>query len=170
MSIERIEKLLQAAVQTPPEIERLRPIVVYGAGNCGRQVRRILSEDNYEVAAFLDRNGQGQSVDGLPCLSPQDERVETLRQSGATVVIGVWNYTADSRDIETGSASFRSPTGMNCFTRRQASVSGWHRAKAIGMRKRSATSAPPRDCGATIRAATFLRVPSSAAWEVVLNW
>jgi len=74
--------------------------VVYGAGACGRQVRDILLANGYDVAAFLDRNGHGQIVDGVSCLAPQDERVENLRQVGATVIIGVWNYAADSHEIE----------------------------------------------------------------------
>jgi FkbM family methyltransferase len=74
--------------------------VVYGAGGCGRQVRAILAEHGFEVAAFLDRNGRGDCVDGVLCLSPDDERAARLRQSGATVVVGVWNYTADGSEIE----------------------------------------------------------------------
>lgn len=99
MPIQRVEELLEAQIQMPSQIDRTHPVVVYGAGNCGRQVCSVLREDGYEVIAFLDRNGQGQTVDDVPCLSPRDQRVDALRQAGATVVIGAWNYAADNQEI-----------------------------------------------------------------------
>ena len=67
-----------------PEIERLlcaplpstslpSSLVIYGAGNKGREVYRFLTSVGYTVSGFLDTNAKpGQSCDGIAVSAPAD--------------------------------------------------------------------------------------------------
>jgi FkbM family methyltransferase len=69
-------------------------ILIYGAGGLGRRVLRGLRVHGDEPLAFLDRNSQlwGQTVEGLPVISPED----AVRRFGAdsAILIAVWNPEA----------------------------------------------------------------------------
>ena len=78
------------------------PLAVYGAGNCGRDVLRVLRDGGYRVAAFLDaRAARIRSVDGIPCHAPHSQEARALAAEGPAVVIAVFNFSADTGAIET---------------------------------------------------------------------
>lgn len=80
------------------QISSNHPIVIYGAGNCGRSTLRLLQERGYDVRGFLDRHVGLQSpggVLGLPCLHPDGEGAQHWKSEGAILVVGVWNPEVD---------------------------------------------------------------------------
>lgn len=70
-----------------------KSIVLFGAGNLGRQVLRQLREDGIEPLAFVDNNVSihGTIIDGLSVLSPHTAS-ERYGKS-ATFVVTIWNPT-----------------------------------------------------------------------------
>ncbi len=77
-------------------------LVVYGAGNCGRDVLRILGEEGYKAAAFLDAHApETGPVGDIPCHAPGSREALGLAQAGIPVLIAVFNFTADTGAIET---------------------------------------------------------------------
>jgi FkbM family methyltransferase len=73
------------------------PIVIYGAGNAGRDVRRLLTERGSSVIGFLDRQAQkGSSIDGLPVWSPDGD---ALWPSESIAIIAIFNPGVDIEPI-----------------------------------------------------------------------
>lgn len=86
---------------TPSMPEGDAALAVYGAGNCGRNVLRVLREGGYTVAGFLDADAAKiGSVDGIPCHAPGSPEAAALAASGMAVLIAVFNFTADTGEIE----------------------------------------------------------------------
>ena len=56
------------AARTPADLlAGARPVVLYGAGNMGREVLRLLTSQGWGVRCFLDRNARpGDQVEGVP--------------------------------------------------------------------------------------------------------
>ena len=76
-------------------------LAVYGAGNCGRDVLRVLGEVGYKIAAFLDLHAaEFGSVGDIPCHAPGSREAIGLAGEGMTVLIAVFNFTADTGAIE----------------------------------------------------------------------
>jgi len=76
-------------------------IVIYGAGTCGREVMRVLRENGYRIAAFLDTQAERLlSVEDVPCLLPESETAQAFARAGIPVVLGVFNFAADSGAIQ----------------------------------------------------------------------
>jgi FkbM family methyltransferase len=74
-----------------------RPLYIYGAGNIGRQLSRILHQRGAHVAAFLDRKAApGAQWDDLLILRPDDASLSPAQRAQARVLIGIFN-----RDTET---------------------------------------------------------------------
>jgi FkbM family methyltransferase len=73
-----------------------RPVYIYGAGNVGRDVLRVLASQGVSVAGFLDRNARPDSVWGeTPILQPDDPVISAAQRQRSHVVIGIFN-----RDVE----------------------------------------------------------------------
>lgn len=76
-------------------------LVVYGAGSCGRDAVHALLGCGYKVAAFLDANASKiGSVDGIPCYVPGSQEAAALAAGGVPALIAVFNFTADTGEIE----------------------------------------------------------------------
>ncbi len=72
-------------------------LVVYGAGNCGRDVLRVLQDAGYEVVAFLDTRAAADSmVGGIPSHRLESPEASRLATAGLPVLIAVYNFTADT--------------------------------------------------------------------------
>lgn len=77
-------------------------LAVYGAGNCGRDVLRVLGEEGYKVAAFLDAHAtEIGPVGDIPCHAPGSGEALELARTGIPVLIAVFNFTADTGAVET---------------------------------------------------------------------
>ena len=77
-------------------------LAVYGAGNCGRDVLRVLGDEGYKVTAFLDAHAaEIGSVENIPCHAPGSREALDLARAGIPALIAVFNFTADTGAIET---------------------------------------------------------------------
>src|SRR3954447_7916943 len=75
-------------------------IAIYGAGNCGQKVSRLVQENGIAVAAFIDRRGaDGNAADGIPRLAPESSGARDLAASGVPIVIGIFNFATDVAPI-----------------------------------------------------------------------
>ncbi len=73
--------------------------VIYGAGSCGRDVRQGLEDSGERVLGFLDCVRE-EPIDVLSCVHPASEQATRWRESGARVVIAIWNPCAPIDEIE----------------------------------------------------------------------
>ena len=68
------------------------PTLVYGAGNAGKDVFRLLSNRRIPVRGFLDRQAKpGSAWDGISIRQPDDPSLSVEMRSQAHVVIGIFN-------------------------------------------------------------------------------
>lgn len=61
-------------------------IIIYGAGELGKQVYEHLKEKNVHIVAFLDKKATGK-IDGILILPPYDESLDLKERAGAIVII-----------------------------------------------------------------------------------
>lgn len=77
-----------------------REIVIYGAGNCGRDVARILLTQKLNVSCFLDNNlASGSRVSGLPVVRPDDDSFTVAHRLACCVIVAIFNPQDDVRYI-----------------------------------------------------------------------
>lgn len=68
------------------------PIYIYGAGNVGKDVCRILKRRGIAVAALLDRNAKPDAAwEGVPVRKPDDPAILAADRKNARVLIGIFN-------------------------------------------------------------------------------
>jgi FkbM family methyltransferase len=72
-------------------------IVLFGAGNLGRKIQRVLHRNGPDALAFADNNQSlwGSSIEGIPVLSPQE--AVTRFGSSAAFVISIWGVGSRDR-------------------------------------------------------------------------
>ena len=87
-----------------PDAFRRGPVVIYGAGHAGRDVRRLLEERGSSVIGFLDRRAQaGTALDGLPVWSPDGD----VHWPGESIaVIAIFNPGVEVEPIRQKLTSF----------------------------------------------------------------
>lgn len=94
-----LSTLLEGA-RLPLPARDLPEIVIYGAGNCGRNLARVAKAQGITVLAFLDARAESLgAIDGIPCHPPAGEAARSFAQKGIPAVIAVFNYAADPRPI-----------------------------------------------------------------------
>lgn len=72
------------------------PVWIYGAGNVGKDVFRVLTYRGVEVRGILDRQAKPDSAwNGIPIRLPDDPAIEVGERGRAHVIIGIFN-----RDVE----------------------------------------------------------------------
>lgn len=72
-------------------------LVIYGAGQCGRDVLHALRLQGHRITAFLDaRAAQMGVIEGVPCVTAASPEARHLAAAGTTAVIGVFNYRDDT--------------------------------------------------------------------------
>lgn len=92
---QRLEELF-ACCHPAPWPHSSTPLVLYGAGHCGRDALRVLRKNGYRVVAFVDATASETGViESLPCHPPRSPHVRALAQSGAAAVLTVFNFTTD---------------------------------------------------------------------------
>jgi len=93
----RLEVLLGAAESPlPPLPPAGSEMVVYGAGNCGREVLALLQSQGYHIAGFLDARGTTLGkVGGIECATPDSEPARRWAARGLPVALAVFNYATD---------------------------------------------------------------------------
>jgi FkbM family methyltransferase len=78
------------------------PILIYGAGNYGRIIYRLLTGNGIPaeaIAGFLDAAAEGSSLLGRPVLRPDDPEVTTALRREAEVVISIYLGLAEQSSI-----------------------------------------------------------------------
>jgi FkbM family methyltransferase len=93
MTLDQLEAVYEASL---PRLESLprNKIVLYGAGNKGREILRALRTGGHTVDAFIDQSRR-EAVDGVPVFEPADPQVTDFARDGYTAVVGVFNYAVD---------------------------------------------------------------------------
>lgn len=77
-----------------------RPVLIYGAGNVGKDVFRLLTSRGVVVAGFLDRQAKPDSTwMGVPILLPDAPPITGLKHEGTHVVMGIFNAYVDMLPI-----------------------------------------------------------------------
>ncbi|NJK91013.1 MAG: hypothetical protein HC904_03755 [Blastochloris sp.] len=76
------------------------PLLVYGAGHCGRETAGILLRQGFEVLGFIDERADTLGrVEDKPCWRPDCDDLFQKAQAGVGVVVAVFNYTVDAGAI-----------------------------------------------------------------------
>jgi FkbM family methyltransferase len=71
-------------------------ILIYGAGNRGREIRSLLESEGYQVAAFVDRSVlQETQIEGIPCYPFLARESIALARGGAATVVAIWRPDLD---------------------------------------------------------------------------
>jgi FkbM family methyltransferase len=84
-----------------PAFEEEGPVYIYGAGNVGKDVFRLLTGRGIPVAAFLDRNAKPGSVwQEIPILLPDDPGIPPSERKRGRVVIGIFNRETEMPPIQ----------------------------------------------------------------------
>jgi FkbM family methyltransferase len=97
---EQLESSLRKEAR--PLFETEAPVYIYGAGNIGKDVCRLLRGQGLRVAGFLDRNAQpGGAWEGVSILLPDDPAISALERKRAHVVIGIFNFASEIPPIIT---------------------------------------------------------------------
>jgi len=72
------------------------PVLIYGAGNVGKEVFNILTRQGILVAGFLDRQSQPGAVwSGVPIHPPDDLKLSAAQRQRTHVVLGIFNAFVD---------------------------------------------------------------------------
>lgn len=71
-------------------------VFIYGAGNCGKDVLRVLQKERIRVCGFLDSNlAPGSLVAGVPVRHPADMTISPEARLGCRVVVAIFNPYVD---------------------------------------------------------------------------
>ena len=69
-----------------------RPVVLYGAGNMGREVLRLLTSQGWSVRCFLDRKARpGDQVEGVPVYPPDHPACDEAARREMLVIVTIFN-------------------------------------------------------------------------------
>jgi FkbM family methyltransferase len=94
------EQLEQSLKGASPILAKDRGVYIYGAGNVGKEICRILRRHNVEPAAFLDRKAKPDSEwEQVAILPPDTSRISPRVRHDAQVIVGVFNRDADPGEI-----------------------------------------------------------------------
>lgn len=78
-------------------LSSLREVIIYGAGNTGRDVLDLLVRHGIAVKCFLDINAKsGKNVDGIPVYSPKDNVISDRQKKDAVVILALFNRDTDT--------------------------------------------------------------------------
>jgi len=74
-----------------------KPVILYGAGNVGRDILRVLSLRGISVFCFLDKKAcHGDTVAGVPVYTPDNVVID---KTGYQVVISIFNRDANIAEL-----------------------------------------------------------------------
>src|SRR5580704_4407779 len=95
------EGAARAETRERRELDRLtvgtEGMVLFGAGNLGRKIQRVLHRNGADALAFADNNQSlwGRFVEGIPVLSPRE--AASRFGSSAAFVISIWGVGSHDR-------------------------------------------------------------------------
>lgn len=69
-----------------------KPILIYGAGNVGRRLQKILSGNNLKIIGFLDRNKKLESLPSeVPIFHPENKVVLKYNKKATVIIAGLFD-------------------------------------------------------------------------------
>jgi FkbM family methyltransferase len=72
-------------------------VIIYGAGNCGREVLNLLNSHGIQVICFLDeKSSSNMQLNGVSIFSPNDDHVSPQQKAETAIVIAVFNHYTDT--------------------------------------------------------------------------
>ena len=78
-----------------------RGIMIYGAGNCGRDVQKVLWNHSIAVEGFLDtRIAHGTSIQGTPVFHPDDKSIGPAKRAQVQVIVAIFNRETNIASIQ----------------------------------------------------------------------
>jgi FkbM family methyltransferase len=93
--IETLFEGLRASLKTRSSISPFAdgaPVLIYGAGNVGKDVFGILTQQGVSVIGFLDQQAKsGSAWHGVPIMTADDPALSAAQRQQAHVVIGIFN-------------------------------------------------------------------------------
>ncbi|MDR0735674.1 MAG: FkbM family methyltransferase [Zoogloeaceae bacterium] len=88
----KFSRLIEASLSLPSPSLESASVLIYGAGNKGREVARVLTQRGHVIAGFLDTYAQtGQRVDNIPVTTMDDNKYPP----NYSVIIAIHNHTAE---------------------------------------------------------------------------
>lgn len=105
MNISHLSARLENALNDKSEIGstvkwRGRDIVIYGAGNFGKQLASVLLDEKENVLGFLDQKGTGQVGHlGRKVHSLNSDAAAEWHKKNVVVLVGVYNPTMSIREV-----------------------------------------------------------------------
>lgn len=79
-----------------------KEVIIYGAGNTGRDVLSLLTRHGVPIKCFLDINAKsGKAVDGIPAYSPSDDIILNSDKRDTVVVLALFNRDTDTMPVLT---------------------------------------------------------------------
>jgi FkbM family methyltransferase len=82
---------------TQPALSREKPIVIFGAGNFGKDLSRIFTSSGFVVSAFLESESKSMLVQDIPVYNLTNIPENLL---SAQLVIGIFNRSAPYKEIQ----------------------------------------------------------------------
>lgn len=96
------EAIVRILESRPPDVERYPflngcdEVFVYGAGNCGRDVLKVLTARGIKVHGFLDGClPPGTVVDGFPVRHPLDPAIKPDQRARSCIIVAIFNLHVD---------------------------------------------------------------------------
>lgn len=81
-------------------LSSINEVIIYGAGNTGRDVLNLMVRLGIPVNCFLDINAKnGKKVDGIPVYLPDNNEISENLKKEAVVIIAVFNAYTDIMPI-----------------------------------------------------------------------
>lgn len=80
-------------------LNSVKDVIIYGAGNTGRDVLSLLVRHGIAVKCFLDNAKSGKYVDGIPVYSPHADVILNSDKNGAVVILALFNRDTDTLPI-----------------------------------------------------------------------
>jgi FkbM family methyltransferase len=107
--IESLFGQLEAALEreaAAPFFSEENRVYIYGAGNVGKEVFRLLAGQGFRVAGFLDRGAKpGQAWEGTPVLVPDDPAIPAADRKRIHALIAIFNCECEVAPIQKQLAS-----------------------------------------------------------------
>jgi FkbM family methyltransferase len=91
LDISKINEIVDSAIASP-FYQNCNPIMIYGAGNIGKDVYRVLDRHGVRVAGFLDQKAvSGQQWNGTPVYLPDQDGLDESQRQQTAVIIAIHN-------------------------------------------------------------------------------